>query len=62
MLSEDFDTDIDLVITQTLEQFLQIVFGWRKGYELPQLEDIFTCIDLSAGTGHNLLLNLRVNH
>ncbi len=54
LLSEEFNTDIDQVITQAIKEFLQDVFGWRKGRELPSLEDVFTCIDLSAGKGHHL--------
>jgi hypothetical protein len=54
MFSEEFNTDIDRVITQAIKDFLQDVFGWHEGGELPLLEDIFTCIDLSAGTGHHL--------
>lgn len=54
LLSEEFDSDIDRVITRILHEFLQDVFGWTDGEPLPSLEDIFTCIDLSAGTGHHL--------
>jgi hypothetical protein len=54
LLSEEFDSNLDKTITGALEEFLRIAFGWQKGRSLPALEDIFTCIDLSAGTGHNL--------
>ncbi len=54
ILSEEFNTDIDQVITTAITKFVQDIFGWHKGRELPSLEDIFTCIDLSAETGHHL--------
>jgi len=41
-------------ITEVIQQFLRDVFGWRPGEPLPSLEDYFTCIDLSANTGHHL--------
>ena len=43
-----------MTITDTLQKFLKIVFGWKNGRPLPALEDVFTCIDLAANTGHNL--------
>jgi len=45
---------LDETITEALKEFLKVAFGWKEGRELPALEDIFTCIDLSAGTGHTL--------
>ena len=54
MLSDEFATPLDKVITRALKQFLREVFGWRPGRELPSLEDIFTCIDLATATGHHL--------
>lgn len=41
-------------ITEVMQQFLRDVFGWRPSEPLPSLEDYFTCIDLSANTGHHL--------
>jgi hypothetical protein len=54
LLSNDFGNEINRVITDSIREFLKDVFGWSDGRELPSLEDIFTCIDLSAQTGHNL--------
>jgi len=54
LISEEFNTDIDKVITGATKKFLRDVFGWREGCDLPSLEDVFTCIDLSAATGHHL--------
>jgi len=54
LLADEFSTDIDKAITKALGAFLSDVFGWQRGYTIPSLEDIFTCIDLSANTGHHL--------
>jgi hypothetical protein len=54
LLSPDFSTEIDLAITEALTKFLNDVFGWCAGSSLPDLEDIFTCVDLAAGSGHHL--------
>ncbi|MFZ0980641.1 MAG: hypothetical protein WAN23_14670 [Candidatus Acidiferrales bacterium] len=54
LLSDDFEGEIEETITATLREFLRVVFGWKKGHRLPMLEDVFTCIDLAAGSGHNL--------
>lgn len=54
LLSNSFSSQIDLAITANLKEFFKYVFGWRDGARIPSLEDIFTFIDLSAATGHNL--------
>lgn len=54
LFSKEFNTDLDCVITSALEHFLNDVFGWKKGNEIPSLEDIFTCIDLSLASEHHL--------
>jgi hypothetical protein len=54
LTSDEFDTPIDTVVTGAIKQFLEDVFGWRDNREIPSLEDIFTFIDLSAGSGHHL--------
>src|SRR5258708_1903424 len=54
LLSDEFSSELDKAITRTLSGFLNEVFGWREGGSFPALEDIFTCIDLSAATGHHL--------
>jgi len=54
LLSPHFGSEIDQAITRTLSGFLKDVFGWKDGDPWPTLEDIFTCIDLSANTGHHL--------
>jgi hypothetical protein len=47
-------TPLHRCITEVIEQFLRDVFGWAPGESLPSLEEYFTCIDLSANTGHHL--------
>jgi hypothetical protein len=54
LLSDEFSSELDKAITRTLRGLLNDVFGWRDGSAFPALEDIFTCIDLSAATGHHL--------
>lgn len=54
LTSSEFDTAIDKVITRAIKKFLEDVFGWKDTREIPSLEDIFTFIDLSAGSGHHL--------
>lgn len=54
LLADEFSSGLDLAITRIIKRFVKDVFGWREGHPLPALEDIFTCVDLSAGTGHHL--------
>lgn len=54
LLASDFDSRLDQVITDAITEFLVKSFGWIESDPLPELEDIFTVIDLSANSGHNL--------
>lgn len=54
LLSSEFEGPVELAVTRALAGFLRDVFGWREGRPLPSLEDLFTCIDLAADTGHHL--------
>ncbi len=54
LISDEFNSDLDRAITETLKEFLNIAFGWKEHRALPALEDLFTCIDLAANTGHTL--------
>lgn len=54
LTSNEFDTEIDKVITVAIKTFLKDVFGWQDTRTIPTLEDIFTFIDLSSGSGHHL--------
>jgi hypothetical protein len=54
IFSPVFPTALDKKITRVLTDFLRDVFQWRPRSPMPELEDIFTCIDLSANTGHQL--------
>lgn len=47
-------TPLHEAITRSIRQFLGEVFCWREGTLMPSLEDYFTCIDLSANSGHHL--------
>src|SRR6266571_6310214 len=49
-----FDGELDEVITQALREFLTVCFCWRERDPIPSFEDMFTMIDISAGTGHSL--------
>lgn len=50
----DSDNEIDILITDAIKDYLSRTFGWKDGLDLPSLEDMFTCIDLSAASGHHL--------
>ena len=54
LVSDEFDSDVDIVITQAIRDFLKHTFGWDDSLDIPSLEDIFTFIDLSAASGHHL--------
>lgn len=61
LTSHEFNNPIDLVITSAIKDFLKDVFGWKEKREIPALEDIFTFIDLSAGSGHHLGIKYKPN-
>lgn len=48
------DQKVDKEITLRIKEFLEIVFFWSEGQQLPKLEEVFTFIDISTGNGHNL--------
>lgn len=48
------DNALDDEIVAAIKTFLSDAFNWQAGDALPSLEDVFTMIDLSANTGHNL--------
>jgi hypothetical protein len=54
LFANSFRSDLDIEITKIIKQFLKTVFGWEENSPLPSFEDIFTCIDLSVRTNHNL--------
>ncbi len=47
-------TILEKTITEVISAFISDVFGWRRGKPFPSMEDYFTCLDLSANTGHHL--------
>ncbi len=54
LISPKFRSQDNAVMTTAISQFLEDTFLWRRGSPIPPLEDIFTLIDLSAGSGHCL--------
>jgi hypothetical protein len=54
LLTNEPDDRRNQVITAAIQEFLGFTFGWQPSTPLPALEDIFTMIDMSAGTGHAL--------
>src|ERR1035437_324502 len=54
LFAGEFSGVLDTAISSNLKTFLSDVFGWCEGSFLPSLEDIFTYIDLSTATGHDL--------
>ena len=54
LISYDSGNDIDELITYAIKDYLRHTFSWEDGLDLPSLEDMFTCLDLSAATGHHL--------
>ncbi len=61
LTAPDFNSPLDIVITEAIKNFLKDVFGWEDNSEIPSLEDIFTFIDLSAGSGHHLGIKYKPN-
>ncbi len=53
LLGTNFVSAIDQRITKAIREYLAQCFHWKEGDALPSLEDMFTMIDLSAGSGHN---------
>jgi len=49
-----FGEELDAVITDALKEFLSECFCWKENDPIPSFEDMFTMIDISAGSGHNL--------
>ena len=54
LLDRAFMGDLELAITNALIEFLRDCFRWEQAQPLLTFEDMFTMIDLSAGTGHSL--------
>jgi hypothetical protein len=51
---DTFERTLDEIITKQIQLFLKTVFCWNEGDTVPELEDIFTYIDLSINSLHNL--------
>ena len=61
ILSDFSGSEVDKQISKTIKTFLSDIYGWSDGDPIPGLEDIFTNIDLSAGTGHHLGIKYKPN-
>lgn len=53
LISDEVET-FEGCISKVLERFLNNTFGYRKGQPKPNLDDVFTCIDISTSSGHHL--------
>lgn len=49
-----FDTPFDVEVSNIIKAFLQNVFSWKEGREIPSLEDVFTFLDISVHQDHFL--------
>ncbi|EMR02254.1 hypothetical protein [Cesiribacter andamanensis] len=54
LTSEEFSSPLDRAVSRIIADFLKATFGWEEGREITALEDVFTSIDISAGTGTHL--------
>lgn len=48
------ESSFDLYASRLLRSFMEDVFGFENGREIPNLDDVFTCIDISTNSGHHL--------
>ncbi len=49
-----FGGRLENAITDAIKKLLKECFRWKTGDPLPTFEDIFTMIDMAAGSGHSL--------
>src|SRR5439155_2383875 len=49
-----FGSEVDELITNAIKEFLTHCFRWNEANPIPTFEDMFTMIDISAGSGHSL--------
>ncbi|MDF2523585.1 MAG: hypothetical protein K0R31_1226, partial [Clostridiales bacterium] len=49
-------------VTKILTQFMEDIFGYFKSSSYPNLDDMFTCIDISTNSGHHLGLKYSPMH
>lgn len=50
----EYDRALDEKIIFHIKKFMREVFFWNEGDAFPTLEEVFTSIDISASSGHNL--------
>lgn len=53
-LLEVKNNPLETGISEVLANFMHRIFGWNGSSELPALDDLFTCIDISTNSGHHL--------
>lgn len=49
-------------VTKILTKYMEDVFGFLKNCDFPNLDDMFTCIDISTNSGHHLGLKYSPMH
>lgn len=54
--------DFDEAVSKIIESYMKNVFGYSKGNECPQLDDILTSIDIAVNSGHNLGARYSYTH
>lgn len=54
LISDNKEAEVEQVFTKILKKFLKNVYGSSDSSNLPNLDDIFTCIDISTNSGHHL--------
>ena len=54
LLDAAFVGEVDELITKAIKEFLTHCFRWNEANPIPTFEDMFTMIDISAGSGHSL--------
>jgi NAD-dependent SIR2 family protein deacetylase len=62
LLAPGLQTSLEKGLVEVLANFLKNVFGWNGSGELPALDDIFTCIDISTNSGHHLGISYSPLH
>ena len=54
LLSSNHGSRFEQNITDILKEFIVDTFGYVGGNNLPGIDDLFTCIDISTNSGHHL--------
>lgn len=54
LIKEASDSEFEHAVSSVIKRFLKDIFGWTGTKNLPNLDDVFTCIDISTNSGHHL--------